>query len=84
MAIQLTSNASSTRPIVRAITPADVKDALARGLDDFWAMPTHVIFLSMIYPVLGLSLGRIALGYGLLPLLFPSRRDSLWLARSLR
>ena len=71
MAIQFTSNASSTRPIVRAITPADVKDALARGLDDFWAMPTHVIFLSMIYPVLGLILARIALGYGLLPLLFP-------------
>jgi uncharacterized membrane protein len=71
MAIQLTSNASFTRPLVRAITPADVKDALVRGLDDFWAMPTHVIFLSMIYPVLGLILARIALGYGLLPLLFP-------------
>ena len=84
MANQLTSNASSIQPVVRAITLAGVKDALARGLDDFWAMPTHLIFLSMIYPVLGLSLGRIALGYGLYHCSSHSRRDSLWLARSLR
>jgi hypothetical protein len=34
----LVSNANPTQPIVRAITATDVKEALARGLDDFWAM----------------------------------------------
>ena len=58
-------------PAVRAIGPADLKDALARGLDDFWAMPTHVIFISLIYPVVGLTLGRAAFGYDVIPLLYP-------------
>src|SRR5262249_46783256 len=39
--------------------------------DDFWAMPTHVVFLSLMYPVVGLLLGRATLGYDLVPLLYP-------------
>jgi uncharacterized membrane protein len=63
--------AAGELPAVRSITPTDLKDALARGLDDFWAMPTHVIFLSLIYPVVGLALGRMAFGYDVVPMLFP-------------
>lgn len=58
-------------PVVRTIRPADLGDALAKGIDDFRAMPTHVIFLSLIYPVVGLLLGRAAFGYDFIPLLFP-------------
>jgi uncharacterized membrane protein len=59
-------------PAIRKIGPADLKDALARGLDDFWEMPTtHIIFLSLIYPIAGLFLARMAFGYEVLPLLFP-------------
>lgn len=58
-------------PAVRTIGIADLKDALAKGLDDFWAMPTHVIFLSLFYPVVGLALGRAMLGYEVVPLLYP-------------
>ena len=29
-----------------------------KGFDDFWAMPTHVIFLSLIYPIAGLLIAR--------------------------
>ena len=50
-------------PTVRSIGPADLRDALAKGLDDFWAMPTHVIFLSLIYPIVGIALGGATLGY---------------------
>jgi uncharacterized membrane protein len=46
-------------PTVRTIGMADVKDVIARGIDDFWTMPTHVMFLSLIYPIVGLALGRI-------------------------
>jgi uncharacterized membrane protein len=58
-------------PVVRRIGIADLRDALAHGLADFEANRTDVIFLCVIYPVIGLVLGRIASGYGLLPLLFP-------------
>jgi uncharacterized membrane protein len=50
---------------------ADLKDALAKGLDDFYAMPTHAMFLCMIYPAIGLVLARLAFGYSILPLLYP-------------
>jgi len=58
-------------PAVRRIGVADLRQALAQGLADFEANRTDVIFLCVIYPVIGLVLGRLASGYGLLPLLFP-------------
>jgi uncharacterized membrane protein len=56
---------------VRTIGFADLKEALAKGLDDFLAMPTHAIFLAFIYPVIGLVLARLAFGYSVLPLIYP-------------
>ena len=58
-------------PKVRTIGLADLRDALARGLDDFLAMPSHAVFLCLIYPVVGFALARLVLGYNVLPLLFP-------------
>jgi uncharacterized membrane protein len=58
-------------PEVRKIRIADLKDALAKGVDDFWAMPTHVIYLSIIYPLIGLVLARWTFSYDVLPMLFP-------------
>lgn len=37
-------------PAVRTITLTDLRDALAKGLDDFWAMPTHVISFFHLLP----------------------------------
>src|SRR6266446_4961477 len=59
------------RPVIRTIGLADLKDALARGLADFFAIPTHAVFLCLIYPIVGLVLARAIMGYALLPLLFP-------------
>ncbi len=50
------SDASQALPMVRKIGMTDLKDALAKGVEDFWAIPTHVIFLSIIYPVIALVL----------------------------
>ena len=44
-------------PQIRQIRLADLRDALTRGIDDFKAMPSHVVFLSLIYTVVGLVLG---------------------------
>jgi uncharacterized membrane protein len=71
--LHLTAGADDApvRPQIRAIRPVDLKDALACGLSDFMAMPTHIVFLCVIYPIVGLLLGRLAFGYDMLPLLFP-------------
>lgn len=58
-------------PAIRKVAPADLEDALRKGIDDFQAMPTHAAFLSLIYPIVGLVIGRAMLGYELVPLLFP-------------
>jgi uncharacterized membrane protein len=58
-------------PRVRTIAIADLRDALAMGFDDFRSMPTHAIFLCVIYPVVGLCFARLAFDYDVLPLLFP-------------
>ena len=54
-------------PKVRKIGPADLKQALVEGLADFAAMPSHLVFLGLIYPVAGIWL---MIGNPL-PLLFP-------------
>ncbi|MGF1621716.1 MAG: DUF2189 domain-containing protein [Rhodomicrobiaceae bacterium] len=59
------------QPTIRKISTADIKDALARGWDDFTAMPTFAIFLVVIYPVIGLVLFSLASGHDMLPLVFP-------------
>ncbi|HTC07791.1 MAG TPA: DUF2189 domain-containing protein [Acetobacteraceae bacterium] len=66
-----TTRDRSAAPAVRRIGVEDLRIALARGLEDFKANRTDVIFLCVIYPVVGLVLARLASGYGLLPLLFP-------------
>jgi uncharacterized membrane protein len=68
----LTGAESSPGPLViRTIGVMDLKDALARGMSDFLAMPTHALFLCLIYPVVGLFLARVSLGHDVLSLLFP-------------
>jgi uncharacterized membrane protein len=59
------------QPVVRRIGLADLRDALAKGADDFYAMPTHAMFLCIIYPIVGFALARLAFGYSILPLLYP-------------
>ncbi len=59
------------RPTVRRIGIADLTDALSRGWEDFKTIPSHAVFLCVIYPLVGFFVGGLMLGYNLLPLLFP-------------
>lgn len=63
-------NASSPI-VVHRIGLSDLRWALARGMRDFGASRTDVIFLCVIYPLVGLLLARVAFGYEMLPLVFP-------------
>ncbi len=58
-------------PVIRKIGVADLRDALAKGMDDFYAMPTHAMFLCVIYPIVGFVLARLVFGYSILPMLYP-------------
>jgi uncharacterized membrane protein len=62
---------ASVPPLVSRIGVADLRAALASGFRDFGAFRTDVIFLVLIYPVIGLVLARAAFGEDMLPLLFP-------------
>jgi uncharacterized membrane protein len=62
---------TTSRLAIRRIGAADLREALRRGFSDFAANRTDVIFLCVIYPIMGLILARIASGYGVVPLLFP-------------
>ena len=57
-------------PVVRKIGIADITDALRKGIADFRAVPTHAIFLCIVYPVIALVLAQLTLG-DLLHLFFP-------------
>ena len=48
-------------PMVHSIGLADLRDAVAKGIEDFKAVPSHAVFLCIIYPVIGLILGRLRL-----------------------
>jgi uncharacterized membrane protein len=80
MATQYSDNIEKAEPqlfgtaspfVIRKITLSDLRDALRLGWEDFKAIPSHAIILCVIYPVLGLVLFRMVLGYSVLPLLFP-------------
>ncbi len=65
------ASSNAARPAVRRIAPSDLVQALARGLDDFAAMPSHAVFLCVVYPLIGLFLIAMTLGHAMLPLAFP-------------
>src|SRR5215472_15195425 len=65
---------SDMRPVipgVRRIGVADLRIALAKGMDDFRAFPSHAIFLCLIYPLVGVFVWGLMVRYDVLPLLFP-------------
>ncbi len=66
-----TISAGPGPPVVHKIDTADLRDALARGFADFMMMPTHLIILCVVYPVVGLFFARLTFGYEILPILFP-------------
>ena len=60
-----------TVPAIQRIKREDLWDVLRDGFEDFGAYRTDVIFLCLLYPVVGLILSRMIWGYEMVPLLFP-------------
>jgi uncharacterized membrane protein len=58
-------------PPVRRIGAEDLRFALAEGWRDFLAMRGDLLFVALIYPIIGLVAASVALGGPLIPLFFP-------------
>jgi uncharacterized membrane protein len=58
-------------PRVRTIAPHDLIEALRKGLDDFKAMPTHALFISLIYPIAGIIFAVAMSDANLLWMVYP-------------
>src|SRR5438445_11976797 len=65
---------------IRKIELSDLGEALRLGWEDFKAMPSHAVVVCVIYPVRGIALFRMILGYSVLTLLFPLAAGFAWLA----
>ena len=50
---------------------ADLKDAMVKGLADFNAVPTHYLYLAIIYPIVMFAIVGFYGELDLLPLIFP-------------
>jgi len=57
--------------IIRQIHINDIREALSRGVDDFLAMPSHLAFIGLIYPVFGVCLAALTFSQNALPLIYP-------------
>ena len=65
------SNASKPAIPVRKITAADADAALREGWGDFMEMRGDLIFVGLIYVLVGVVAATAIMGGALLPLLFP-------------
>ena len=50
---------------------ADIRDALRLGWQDFLAAPTQLLFLGLLYPLIGFIAARATAGGDLMPLFYP-------------
>lgn len=73
MAIAWTNGAAVevADPVIRRIGLPDLRQALAKGWEDFFATPTQLIFLCVLYPIVGLVAARMLAGDDTIQLIFP-------------
>ncbi len=61
----------SELPVVRQVAPSELQEVLRLGFADFAACRSDVVFVCIIYPIMGMVLAQLALDFDMLPLLFP-------------
>ncbi|MGI8704821.1 MAG: DUF2189 domain-containing protein [Sphingomicrobium sp.] len=74
MAIETISSsrpAAADRIPVRRIAPSDLNAALGEGWSDFMEMRGDLIFLGLLYPLIGIVAAVVTVGSPLLPLFLP-------------
>lgn len=59
------------RFVTRRLRMNDISRALSEGARDFWDMPSHLLFLGLLYPLAGLAIGFLTAGRNAFWLLYP-------------
>jgi uncharacterized membrane protein len=70
-ALSAAGKASSAGLAPGRLAASDLRQALIAGYEDFKSCRTDVVFLCVLYPLVGLLLARLAFGTGLVQLAFP-------------
>lgn len=70
-AVEVLGSELTEPPKTNTIGIGDIRDALRKGLTDFARFRTDVMFLVLIYPVIGIALSFMAFERALLPMIFP-------------
>ena len=65
------ADGATSYPDVRRIEIGDLYDCLLAGWQDFMAKPSHIIFIVIMYPLIGVVLAAWTSGANALPMLFP-------------
>jgi uncharacterized membrane protein len=68
---ELGARETQADPKVQTLTTDDIRAALRAGWQDFTAARSDVMFIVLVYPVIGLVLFGLGLRLSLIPLLFP-------------
>ena len=73
VAIHAAPSAESATPVipVRTLRPRDLNLSLREGWNDFLAMRGDLIFVGMLYPLIGIATAWVTKSSNLLPLFFP-------------
>lgn len=58
-------------PVVRRIGTDAIRAALSKGMEDFSALRSDVLFLVVLYPIAGIAMALFSLDRSLLPMVFP-------------
>jgi uncharacterized membrane protein len=58
-------------PVIRRIEVDAIREALEKGVSDFWAMLSHAAFLALVYPLCGMVLAYASSYQNALQLIFP-------------
>ena len=64
-------DAAAVVPVICRIEVDAIREALEKGVSDFWAMPSHAAFLALVYPLCGMVLAYAPSYQNALQLLFP-------------
>lgn len=59
-------------PRVRRIDMGDLRASLRAGAEDFAACRSDVVFLCLLYPLIGIAMAAAAFNGGMMPLIFPA------------
>ncbi len=63
--------ARKPRFVTRRLRASDIPRSMAEGWRDFWEMPSHLLFLGLLYPVAGVVIALVTAGQNGFWLLFP-------------